>query len=72
MLFKKLFTLKIEKYEFFKISISHIFLKKDHEKCHIFSGNTLHAIYFNWLIKENKEQRKISHVVYFVKLKSIL
>ena len=56
-------TLKIVKYEFFKISISHILKKVESEKCPIFSWE--YATCY-WLIKEYKKQRKKMHVAYFL------
>ena len=59
---KSYLTSKIVKYEFFKISISHILKKVESEKCHIFSWE--YATCY-WLIKERKNSEKM-HVAYFL------
>ena len=59
---KSYLTLKIVKYEFFKISISHIFKKIESEKCNIFSWE--YATCY-WLIKEHKNSEKKARGLFF-------
>ena len=68
MLFKCYQTLKIEKYEFFKISISHILKTMNVRKAIFCLGIRYMLLAYN----RNKKPAKNRHVAYFFKLKSIL